>query len=180
MAFNSGAQLKELRIRKGYSQRALASKAGVTSGFISQVERNKVNPSISTLRRLLDALGMTMAEFFTSSLPTSSQVFFREDEMVNVGNSDVIYWLVGANRRNRKMNLVREAYPAHADTGELRHTGHEAGFVISGRIELTVADEVEILEAGDGYYFESRIPHRFRNPDDQPCHIVSVNTPPSF
>lgn len=177
---NSGAQLRELRIRKGYSQRDLAAKAGVTSGFISQVERNRVNPSISTLRRLLDALGMTMAEFYTSNLPNSSQAFFRKEEMINMGNGDVTYLLVGATRHSRKMNLVRETYPPHADTGPLKHTGHEAGFIISGHIELTVADEVAILGPGDGYYFESWLPHRFHNPHDTPCDIVSVNTPPSF
>lgn len=177
---NLGARLKELRLRKGFSQRQLATEAGVTSGFISQVERNKVNPSISTLRRMINALGMGMAEFYTSNVPNSSQIFFRKEEMVNMGSGDIAYMLVGAPRRSRKMNLVRETYAPYADTGPLKHTGHEAGFIISGHIELTVDNEVALLGPGDGYYFESWLPHRFHNPHDTPCDIVSVNTPPSF
>lgn len=180
MSFNRGRQLRELRLQKGYSQRELADRAEVTSGFISQVEQNKSNPSISTLRRMLDALETTMAEFYTRELQPSSQYFFKKDELVDIGNGDVEYWLVGAGRHGRKMDLLHEMYPPKADSGMIKHTGHEAGVVVSGCIELTVGDETAVLQVGDAYYFESRIPHRFNNIGDVECHIISANTPPSI
>jgi len=48
------------------------------------------------------------------------------------------------------------------------------------RIEITVADKVKVLGPGDAYYFESRVPHRFRNVGSVPCEIVSANSPPTF
>lgn len=177
MTFDIGRQLKELRTLKQLSQRDVAAQAGVTSGFISQVEKNITSPSISTLKRLLDVLGITMADFFTRELTPTSQFFFKKDELADIGNGDIKYLLVGANRDKRKMDVLCEVYPPQADTGLLKHTGHEAGVVISGCIEVTVGDEVTMLEIGDAYYFESRIPHRFRNISDTPCKMVSVNTP---
>ena len=80
------------------------------------------------------------------------------------------------------MSILHERYPPGADSGEdmLEHDGEEGGVVISGQIEITVSGEVEVLSQGDGYYFDSRLPHRFRNIGDEECVIVSANTPPSF
>jgi mannose-6-phosphate isomerase-like protein (cupin superfamily) len=62
----------------------------------------------------------------------------------------------------------------------LSHHGEEAGVVVRGRIELTIGSQTKVLSAGDAYYFDSRLPHRFRNLDAETCEIVSVCTPPSF
>jgi quercetin dioxygenase-like cupin family protein len=70
-----------------------------------------------------------------------------------------------------------------ADTGAdlLQHEGQEGGVVVKGKLELTVAQQTWILHPGDGYYFESRLPHRFRNPSgNEICEIVSSNSPPTF
>ena len=58
--------------------------------------------------------------------------------------------------------------------------GEEWGVVVQGSLELTVGDRVELLGPGEGYYFESSRPHRFRNVGDDELVIVSANTPPSF
>jgi mannose-6-phosphate isomerase-like protein (cupin superfamily) len=52
--------------------------------------------------------------------------------------------------------------------------------VISGSIEVTVDSEVRVLGPGDGYLFDSRLPHRFRNIGDEACEVISACTPPSF
>lgn len=69
-----------------------------------------------------------------------------------------------------------------ADTGAemLQHEGEEAGVVVSGQVELTVGEKSRILTAGEGYYFDSQSPHRFRNLGDEEAVIVSANTPASF
>jgi mannose-6-phosphate isomerase-like protein (cupin superfamily) len=59
----------------------------------------------------------------------------------------------------------------------LLHEGEEAGIVISGHLEVTVADKTQRLGPGDAYYFASSQPHRFRNTGDEDCVLVSVNNP---
>lgn len=72
--------------------------------------------------------------------------------------------------------------PPGTDTGEdmLSHESEESGIVISGSIEITVNNQVQVLNAGDAYLFDSRLPHRFRNISEEDCTVVSACTLPSF
>ena len=177
-----GKRLKECRLAQGLSQRALAKKAGVTNGLISQIEQNSISPSIASLKKILDVLSMSLADFFTSEDGGTTEFFYARKQLPDLGSGDVAIFLVGAGIRHRAMSVLHEVYPPGADTGPqmLSHAGEEGGVVTRGRIEITVADKVKVLGPGDAYYFESRVPHRFRNVGSVPCEIVSANSPPTF
>jgi transcriptional regulator with XRE-family HTH domain len=177
-----GGHLKTVRTMYGLSQRELAKRAGVTNGTISLIEQNRVSPSISSLKKVLDGIPMSLAEFFTLDLNASPQVFYSKSELTDLGDTDVSLRLVAAKRPNRAMTIMHEGYRPGADTGEdmLTHKGEEGGIVVSGKIELTVGGQTRTLEAGDAYYFLSSVPHRFRNPGPEPCEIISASTPPTF
>lgn len=177
-----GPRLRALRQSQGLSQRELARRAGVTHATISLIEGERVSPSVSSLKKVLDGVPISLAEFFTVATTSEPQTFYRADELPDVGSGDIAFRLVGAERVERAMNFLHETYAAGADTGEemLSHQGEEAGVVVRGTIELTVAGETRTLGPGDAYYFASRQPHRFRNPGTEPCEIISANTPPSL
>lgn len=182
MTIDVGAHLKAVRVMYGLSQRELAKRAGVTNGTISLIEQNRVSPSISSLKKVLDGVPMSLAEFFTLDLQTNPPVFYAREELVDIGDSDISLRLVAAKRGNRAMTVMHERYQPGADTGEdmLSHKGEEGGIVVSGRVELTVGGQSRILGPGDAYYFVSSVPHRFRNPGSEPCEIISASTPPTF
>ena len=69
-----GAKLQALRKRHGLSQRQLAEKAGLTHGTVSFIERNKISPSIGTLRQILDSISMTLSDFFQTT-KTAKTIF---------------------------------------------------------------------------------------------------------
>jgi mannose-6-phosphate isomerase-like protein (cupin superfamily) len=182
MSLDVGTHLRTVRTLYGLSQRELAKRAGVTNGLISLIEQNRVSPSVSSLKKVLDGIPMSLAEFFTLDLSAAPQVFFRSDELTDLGDRNVALRLVAARRPKRAMSVIHECYAPGADTGAdmLRHEGEEGGVVVRGRIELTVGGESRLLGPGDAYYFTSAVPHRFRNPGDEPCEIVSASTPPTF
>jgi len=182
MSLDVGAHLKAVRQMYGLSQRELAKRAGVTNGLISLIEQNRVSPSVSSLKKVLDGVPMALADFFTLDLASKPQVFFRKEELADIGTGSVELRLVGGRLSSRSMAVRHEKYPPGADTGEemLTHIGEEGGVVVRGRIELTVGGEVRILGAGDAYYFRSSLPHRFRNPGREDCEIVSASAPPTF
>lgn len=182
MSIDVGSRLRALREMYGLSQRELAKRAGVTNGMISQIEQNRVSPSIGSLKKILDGLAISMADFFTQDFSAAAQVFYEKTELPDLGAGPVSMFLVAASRKDRKMSMLHEIYQPGADTGEdmLQHEGEEAGVVVRGRIELTVGGETRVLGPGDSYYFESRIPHRFRNLGEEEAEIISANTPPSF
>lgn len=177
-----GEKLRRLREMYGLSQRELAKRAGVTNGMISQIEQDRVSPSVASLKKILDGLGMSLADFFTRDIDDSNQVFYHREELPDLGDGPVAMQLVGYNHKNRNMSMLHEIYQPGADTGEemLSHAGEEAGVVVRGQIELTVAGETRLLEPGDAYYFSSQLPHRFRNLGDDEAEIISANTPPTF
>jgi transcriptional regulator with XRE-family HTH domain len=177
-----GAHLRAIRQFHGLSQRELAKRAGVTNGMISLIEQNRVSPSVSSLKKVLDGIPMSLSEFFTLDLTASPEVFYKGDELTDLGDRSVSLRLVAARRPNRAMSIMHERYSPGADTGAdmIRHEGEEGGVVVRGRIELTVGGETRVLGPGDAYYFTSAVPHRFRNVGQEPCEIISASTPPTF
>jgi transcriptional regulator with XRE-family HTH domain len=182
MSIDVGARLRSVRITFGLSQRALARRAGVTNGLISLIEQNRVSPSVSSLKKVLDGVPMSLAEFFTLDLAAAPQAFFGTEELTEIGNEQVSLRLVAAQRPGRQLTLLHERYAPGAETGDemLTHRGEEGGVVVKGKIELTLAGVTRVLAPGEAYYFSSHLPHRFRNVGREPCEIISANTPPSF
>ncbi|HTD75592.1 MAG TPA: cupin domain-containing protein [Steroidobacteraceae bacterium] len=177
-----GTHLKAVRQMYGLSQRELAKRAGVTNGLISLIEQNRVSPSVSSLKKVLDGIPMALADFFTLDLGGKPQVFFPREELANIGTEDVALRLVGGRLAKRSMSILHERYAPGADTGEemLTHAGEEGGVIVKGKIEVTVGGEARVLGVGDAYYFKSSIPHRFRNVGREECEIVSASSPPTF
>ncbi|WP_434359219.1 cupin domain-containing protein [Parasalinivibrio latis] len=179
-----GANLKAVRKQRGLSQRELAKRAGVTNSTISMIEKNSVSPSVSSLKKVLSGIPMSLVEFFSSDLTQSAStpVVYRQEELLDIGTNEVSMKLVGKEYPNRAMSVLLETYAPGSDSGEemLRHEGEEAGIVVSGRLELTVDEDVMVLDTGDSYYFESTRPHRFRNPFDEECKLYSATTPANF
>ncbi len=178
-----GARLRMVRERMGLSQRELAKRAGVTNGTISLIEQNRVSPSISSLRKVLEGMPMTLSDFFTFDAdPQQPRVFYTHDELPNLGNDQIQLLLVGTSHERRDIAILREVYQPDADTGPemLMHEGQEGGVVLKGSIEVTVGNDVRVLGPGDSYYFDSKLPHRFRNVGGDICEIVSASSPPTF
>ena len=179
-----GARLQLVRKNKGMSQRELAKRVGVTNSTISLIEQNKVSPSVGSLKKVLDGIPISLADFFTLDLAGGAEdsPFYAADEQPDVGNNDIHYFLVGKNRGTRQMCILREVMPPGTDTGEtmIAHDGEEGGVIIQGQVEITVGDRVRVLGPGEAYYFESRTPHRFRNVGSDNAILVSANTPATF
>lgn len=176
------ARLRQVREAHGLSQRQLARRSGVSNATISLIEHERTNPSLGLLKKILDAIPLSLADFFGMDLGEDQQVFFTADELLEIGHGAISYRQVGADLSRHSLQILRETLAPGADTGEslLSHDGEEGGVVISGSMELTVGGQRKLLRPGDAYLFNSRMPHRFRNPGRTPCVIISACTPPSF
>lgn len=179
-----GPRLKLVRERYKLSQRELAKRAGVANATISLIEQSRVSPSISSLKKLLEGVPMSLAEFFTFDEPPAENSYvFRPDAQPDLGQGGLRLLLIGASLPNRQMRMLRELYAPNADTGEemiTHHIGEECGLVVRGTIELVIDKETYVLHAGDGYYFPSTLPHRFRNIGQDEAEIISANSPANF
>lgn len=188
--FDIGARLKIMRAAASLSQRQLAERAGVPHAQISNVEKNKVSPAVSTLRKILNGLGVGMADFFEPEREMPPGPFFNEDQLIDLTSKVAANAIGGAaglmafrqvgDARGHNLQILHEVYEPRADTGKtpLQHNSSEGGYVVEGELEVTVGEEVRILKAGEAYLFDSRLPHRFRNVSGERTIVISACTPP--
>ena len=179
---NIGTRLRNLRALHHLSQRELARRSNVSNAAISLIENNRTDPSIGLLKRVLDGIPISVADFFSMEVDTHTQVFFRADEFTEIGSGPISYRQVGSDLNGRHLQILHECYRPGSDTGRsmLKHDGEEGGVIVRGHIEVTVGDQARILGPGDAYLFDSRIPHRFRNMSKDECIVVTACTPPTF
>lgn len=180
--FNVGQRLRSIREMHGLSQRELAKRAGVSNAIISLIEQNRSSPSVGSLKKVLDGLPMSLADFFIAETVNRPRVFFGPEDLVEIAGGRISYRQVGRDLSKQGVQILHERYAPGADTGEnmLRHESEEGGVIIRGELEVTVGDQRRVLKAGEAFYFDSRIPHRFRNNGNQECEVVTACTPPSF
>lgn len=179
---NIGLRLKTLRTSRGLSQRKLAAASGVSNATISLIEHGRTDPSMGLLKRILESLDVSFAEFFASDSLTDSKYFYGHSELSEISSGPISFLQVGSDLSSSQLQILYERYQPGADTGQsmLSHDAEEGGIVLQGRLEVTVGEQVQTLSAGDAYRFSSNLPHRFRNTGNEDCLIVSACTPPSF
>ena len=178
-----GIRLKKVRVTHNLSQRQLARSSGVSNAMICLIERGRNKPSLGLLKNLLDVFPISVSEFFSLELQEEpAKVFYKKDELTEIGNDLISYRQLGSNAQKNNLQLMYERYQPGADTGRsmIIHEAEEGGIVISGRLEVTVGDKTRILGPGDAYLFNSSTPHRFRNIGKVECTLVTSCTPPSF
>jgi transcriptional regulator with XRE-family HTH domain len=182
MAHDIGVRLRQVREANNLSQRALAKNTGISNATISLIESRKLNPSVAVLKRILDGIPMHLSAFFADDSDESTPVVYRSGDLVEIAGGKISYRQVGYHVAGRSIQILHERYQPGADTGKLalEHAGEEGGVVISGRLELTVGGERHVLGPGDAYYFDSSLPHHFRNVGTEACEVVSACSPPSF
>ncbi len=182
MDFDLGARLRQLRETHGLSQRELAKRAGVTNGTISMIEQNRTSPAVGSLKKVLDGIPISMADFFAGDLLPKSKVFFKKSDLTELSKGKISYSQVGRDLAGKAIQFMHEVYEPGADTGRsmLSHEGEEVGIVVEGALEVTIGSEKKILQAGEAFYFESTTPHRFRCAADRKTVVITASTPPSF
>jgi transcriptional regulator with XRE-family HTH domain len=180
---NLGSKIREKRKERKTSIRQLAKDSGLTHAFISMVEREISSPSVSSLKKILNALDITLSDFFSDKSSLDRVAFYKADDLVELADGKKLsYRQVGANLKDAKMTILHERYAPGADTGEdaYSHQAQEGGVVVQGKLLITVGTETRVLEKGDAYYFDSTIPHKMQNIYDEECVVISAVTPRTF
>ena len=177
-----GDRLRMVRDQFDMSQRTLARLSGVSNATISLIESGNLNPTVSTLFKLLEAFPISITAFWEGDQPHAPQVFYRASDLTRIDHNKVVYWRVGRGTPGDSLTFQYERYEPGMDGGEiLIDKDHEiAGFVLEGLLEVTVGDQRKVLKAGEAYRFNGRTPHRFRVVGKQQVLSISCTTPPVF
>lgn len=175
---NIGLKIKNLRLIKNLTQEELANRSELTKGYISQLENNLTSPSIETLKDLLNALGTTFSDFFSED---EQQIVFKNEEYIEKINSDnKILWLVPTSQKNSMEPIIIELDIGAITEKDLAHEGEEFGFVLSGKILLTIGKKNYEVNEGETFYFLANKPHFIKNIANTSSKILWVSCPPNF
>ena len=182
-----GSRLRAERERRGISLRELARRVGVSPSLVSQIELDRVNPSVSTLYALVTELGMTMSEVFGDSRPGerltpqlggSDGLAERPETRRVINLASGVRWERLTPHTDREVEFLYVTYPVGAEScpedALMTHGGREYGYVTSGTLGVRVGFDEYELQPGASIAFDSSSPHRLWTIGDEPVHAIWV------
>lgn len=176
-----GQRIKQLRSKNNLTLEELASRCELTKGFLSQLERNLTSPSISTLEDIVEALGMSMYDFFKED-EDEKMVFGAEDFFVDEREDHAITWIVPNAQKNEMEPILLDLNPQGISQEITPHEGEEFGYVLSGRIKMIFSDTQKgiTVKKGQTFYIRGDRQHYLKNDSTQPARVLWICTPPIF
>lgn len=183
MDFPIGSRLKELRKNKGMSIAELAERSSVSTGLISQIERDLVVPSVVNLYRIAQALDSDINYFFETGRSREAKITRRGDhKRMITDQGHGIYELFTNSREGHILDLVRVTLKGGQEYSHemVTHEGEECGFVVKGILTVLLDGTEYRLYEGDSIYFPSTVPHKYLNNDLEDCVSVWAMTPTFF
>lgn len=180
--FDVGRRLRRIRLARQLTLSKVAKAAGISEGFLSQIERGVGNASIATLRSVAGVLGVEMRDLFDESTDQRHAVLHRHDRPVlSFGDMGTKFLLTPALDRNLEV-FVTELNPLGTTGEELYVHGDSEEFllVVEGTVEFHLADEVFTLGPEDSVCFRSSTPHLAKEVGGAPAKLLFAVTPPSF
>ncbi|MGE0543983.1 MAG: helix-turn-helix domain-containing protein [Dehalococcoidia bacterium] len=177
-----GDRLREVRLARQLSVRTLASRAGFSPSFISQVELGQASPSIASLERIAAALDVTLSSFFPDDEQAPSAVVRAgaRQELTSVWSQAQIEALgpVAAGRTLEPM-LITLAPGGRSSKDPVPHAQEQFTFVLDGRLTLILGEMTHDLSAGDAVTLTAGTPHRWENTGVEPARLLIVTARPA-
>jgi transcriptional regulator with XRE-family HTH domain len=194
-----GARLRQAREEKHIGLRELARRLGVSPSLISQIETGKSEPSVSTLFSICSALNLPVNEIVfdpfgatqagaveSGPAPMPSRVRLEGTAEVSpvqlpqgrrtIQLDSGVVWERLSAQPDHDVDFLYLRYPPGSESTApealMRHNGREYGYVLSGRLHVTLGfDEYEV-GPGSSISFDCTQPHRFANLGDEPVEAV--------
>lgn len=183
--YRFGEKLRDIREKKGITLKMVASEVNVSESLISQIERNKVSPSIDTLFSIADALDIDLDYLFSDYQKKRKVSILRECDRRKIETDGIVYHqlsvLPGAMEKYQIesfiMEISRGSKKGHDDYG---HTGNEFGYILEGEGKLTYGKQEYFFKAGDSISFSSEIPHKVECLSNEPLKALWMVNPPKI
>jgi transcriptional regulator with XRE-family HTH domain len=177
-----GKRIKEYREKKKLSLRKLAGMSTISPSMLSQIESGKVDPSLSTLRKI--AISLEVPLFFLvldRSGPTHKKIKLKDARLAIFPNDGLEYQIIHSDQE-KKMGIHIGTLKKGGSTSIdlLAHNGEECLIVLEGEMEVVYEHEVISLKADESLYFDSSIPHKLQNSCNDNCKFYLIISPPQF
>ncbi|QIZ37250.1 helix-turn-helix domain-containing protein [Saccharopolyspora sp. ASAGF58] len=175
-----GARLRERRLALRLTLRQVADRAGLSEGFVSQLERGVHSGSIATLQKITAVLGLDVGDVFTWDR-SPAVLRFTDQQGFAFGESGRKVRLTP--KQFHHLEAFLGVFEAGGSTGVEPYShgdSEELLFVVSGEVEVTVGAAVHHLSALDSITYSSSEPHRVKESAGGTATVLWAMAPPSY
>lgn len=175
-----GERIRKIRTEKGITLEKMSSRTGMTTGYLSKVERGLSSLPIATLGRIVNALQVQIADIFEdNSNDIKLSISYPEDRRVvnPVDRSVCYYYEPLASRLHHKFMepFVVTLRPHCVEKKMFEHQGEEMIYLLEGKMDFYYGKDVYVVDqAGTCLYFDSSIPHKGQCRGDQEAKFISI------
>jgi len=180
MSIQIANRIRDMREQRNLSQRAVAEAAGVSAAALSQIEAGQTSPSVVTLEKLADGMGVSVAAFFLDTGARSDMEIFSLEDRPGIslhGGSHLI--LLAAQWRTSSFEPILVQLEAGGELSDQPFgIGGETKYVWirRGQAVLEYDGEAYTLNETQSVYYDPRKPHNWRNIFDEPCELLMVHS----
>jgi len=177
-----GKKLKAIRLKQGLTIQELALRSRVSSNMISRVERGLTIPSVQILMKLAVVFGKSI-NYFVEEVTTTHEVVFsspgQRDTTVYDDEFNMHTESFTSGLRDPQFMAFLCTVPEGGSSGrqQMYHPGDELIVLLEGQLQVTIAGESYLLEAGDSLSFKSHLPHRWDNIGESPARVIWTLSP---
>jgi transcriptional regulator with XRE-family HTH domain len=180
--YQMGKRIKKQREQLGLLLKDLSVEIGVTSSLISQIEKGKAFPSIVTLKKVAVALNTTVGALIgeNENLVKHPLLKSKERRFVKENDRGTSLHLLSYHDPSKRIEPYIIQFEKEANSEGImtsNYPGQEFCFVLKGSFETKIDDQKYKLHEGDGFYFDSKKSHLFRNTSKHNAELLWVITP---
>lgn len=180
----NGSVIRRLRNAKGMTLSQLALKTQTTAGYLSQLERDLVDPSLSTLRKIAKALDTPLFALIDTKDDAAQIIRKDRREKISFADSNVILEVLTPKIEASHGNVFVMTYTMSprkwSNDERVSHNVDECVWVQKGQLEVLVGDQTYSLNEGDSIYIKANTPHNIYNPGDDPAVGISAMSSSAF
>ena len=173
MAEGIGERIRSLRTGQGMTLAELGEKANLSTSYLSQIERDKTSPSLTTLETIARSLNTGLRSLFETDdeaafvlrgsnrthIPTHRDPVVRQPLMPQIGNHEIEVYRITFHPRSAPEQIDQFA-------------GEEIIYVLNGELAISINDEQFVLTAGDSIHYDALLIHSWKNESNDFCTII--------
>jgi transcriptional regulator with XRE-family HTH domain len=168
-----GKRVKTLRINRRMTLAELGEKAKLSPSYLSQIERDRMNPSLTTLMNIARSLNVEPRYFFESGDNSTLVLQGNRGHQPEILSPAMVYFPLSPEDPGNKLHVHRVVIQPRSQPQEFDpYSGEEMCFVLTGQLTIVVGDEKHVLKAGDSIHYDALLLHNWSNQGDQPCELI--------
>lgn len=171
-----GNLIRKCRQQRKLTLKELCDRAGVSVGYLSQVERGNATPSLGSLAQIARGLDLGLDYFVTRPKPGDAVTYANQRRKFSISDSRVTYEALSTEFPGHELSAFIMHCPPGFQSEVFQHEGEEFIYVLSGSIEKSLDGETFTLHEGDSLHYNGMTPHAWKTLGDTPARMLWTGT----